>query len=85
MPIWLLREWQAYYDIEPFGAWRDNWHFSVLATMYHNVHVKKQDAKTEQDFMYMDPRTRRQLGRKRSENRTLSLIDNLRAAAQSNG
>lgn len=48
-----LTEWAAYYSIEPFGQWRDNWHMANLAAMLGNRWRKpSKPAVTVDDFMF---------------------------------
>lgn len=47
--------------MEPFGAWRDNWHMAVFASMYANAHRKPGGkAMSPADFFYMDQQTRQE-------------------------
>ena len=49
-------EWQQYYGLEPFGAWRDNWHAGTVAALIFNANRGKgQRALSVSDFMYLDP------------------------------
>jgi hypothetical protein len=43
-------QWKEYYQLEPFGQERDNWHMAKLATLYMQAHSKKKV--TTDDFMY---------------------------------
>ncbi len=47
-------EWMAYYAIEPFGQWRDNWHFAQLTALMFNVNCGKSSQLSTADFMYLD-------------------------------
>ena len=49
-----FREWMAYYSMEPFGQWRDNWHFAQLTALMFNVNSGKGNSLTVDDFMYRD-------------------------------
>lgn len=42
-----MSNWIEYYKLEPWGAWRDNWHASILASIMSG----SDDAKME-DYMY---------------------------------
>lgn len=46
-------EWMAYYTIEPWGQWRDNWHSAQIAALLYNVNSSKKQLTTN-DFMYHD-------------------------------
>lgn len=52
MSVSEFRQWEAYYQLEPFGQERDNYHMAVLASLYANTHSKKQHS--SDDFMLMD-------------------------------
>ena len=47
-----LIEWEAYAQIEPFGAIRDNYHAGVVAKMIANVH--KARSASGHEFTYED-------------------------------
>ena len=50
-----LTEWMAYYRLEPFGAWRDNWHMAQLTALLRNVNLGKgKPASKVSDFMWHD-------------------------------
>ena len=45
----------AYYTIEPFGQWRDNYHAALSASILANVNRgKNQQPYSINDFMYKD-------------------------------
>lgn len=49
-------EWQAFFQLEPFGAWRDNYHAAMLSALTFNIHRGKATAAAKvSDFMYEDP------------------------------
>lgn len=52
-------DWMAYYAIEPFGQWRDNWHSAQIAMMLYNVNSSKKQVTTE-EFMYCDKESARE-------------------------
>jgi hypothetical protein len=53
-----LLEWMEYENIEPFGAWRDNWHTSIIASILANANRKSGSAPIKMaDFMYVDSET----------------------------
>ena len=45
-------DWMAYYMIEPWGQWRDNYHSAQIAALIYNTHSKK--PLSIDDFMYKD-------------------------------
>ena len=47
-----FQRWVEYYNEEPFGALRDNWHMAQLANMYQTVHAKKGTKSSPDDFFY---------------------------------
>lgn len=50
-----LTRWMAFYEMDPWGSWRDNFHFARLCALYANSHSRKGDDFKVQDFMYEDP------------------------------
>lgn len=58
MPARELVEWIEYETLEPFGAWRDNWHAAVIASILANVNRKPGTPPVSMaDFFYTDPAT----------------------------
>lgn len=49
-----LTEWQAFYQLEPWGAWRDNWHHANLASLLYNINRGKNPSIKANAFMYED-------------------------------
>jgi hypothetical protein len=48
--------WRAYYQLEPWGAWRDNIHSAQIAALLFNINRgKATPPATVQDYMYEDP------------------------------
>lgn len=49
-----LTEWIAYDKIEPFGAWRDNWHIGMIAAIMRNRWRQKESDPVfmATDFIY---------------------------------
>lgn len=57
MPAAEVLEWMEYEQIEPFGAWRDNWHTATIAHILANAHRAPHSAPIPfSSFMYRDPR-----------------------------
>lgn len=50
--------WQAYYNVEPFGAGRDNFHAGIIASTIANCHSKK--TWSADDFMIKDAQAKKQ-------------------------
>lgn len=72
-------ELMAYDQIEPFGAWRDNWHMAVIAQMYCSVHTKKgHKAPPMKEFFFTDPDSK-------SKTETRLFFSRLSAKAKKNG
>lgn len=71
-----LTNWIAYYQLEPFGAWRDNWHMATLATMYAQAHSAKGQTTSLSDFMFKDTET---LTRERQESVRKSMLSLVKA------
>lgn len=68
-----LTKWYAYYQIEPFGQWRDNYHAAMVAATIVNNIGKVKNAKQINDFMLEHP----DLRRKRETSTTLAIMDAL--------
>lgn len=69
MPARELDDWAAYWRIEPWGAWRDNLHAGLIASVIANAHRKPSTrALTYQDFMVTD----RESHRKRQTEQSLA-------------
>ena len=72
MPASALAEWMEYETLEPFGAWRDNWHSAmtsmILANANRGPHTKEFRLA---DFFYVDPQSAQ-------EKRDLEMLEALR-------
>jgi hypothetical protein len=67
-----LAEWQEYESIEPFGAWRDNWHAAQIVAAIYNVNrARGTPAFSVGDFMFEDGDTRRE----RRDAATIAFLD----------
>jgi hypothetical protein len=63
MPIWelenmpgsVLQEAMNYYDLEPFGAERDNLHAAMMTAAVINVHTPKEKAPVKLDSFMIRP------------------------------
>jgi hypothetical protein len=53
-------EWMAYYQIEPFGQERDNWHAATLATLIAGSAGAKGEATKIESYMLRPRPQRRQ-------------------------
>ena len=49
-----LTDWMAYYQLEPWGSWRDNWHAALIAKLTYDVNRGKQPPAKMQSFMFSD-------------------------------
>ena len=47
----------AYSTIEPFGAWRDNFHTATIAAILANTHRGNRPPVSFDDFMFKDAHT----------------------------
>lgn len=47
-------KWQAYWQLEPWGAWRDNWHSAIISALIYNTNRGKQPSVKASEFMYRD-------------------------------
>jgi hypothetical protein len=55
-----MRDWELYWALEPWGAYRDNLHSGVIAAAIINVHRRKgQRPLSPADFMLVDRESRR--------------------------
>tara|TARA_R100000951_G_scaffold90032_2_gene78181 strand:- start:4989 stop:5258 length:270 start_codon:yes stop_codon:yes gene_type:complete len=70
-----LNGWSRYYEEQPFGSWRDNYHSAIIASMLWNVNSGKGKSKTPDDFM-LKP------AKERSKSETLTTLAQLQALAQ---
>lgn len=78
MPASLLRDWQEYEVLEPFGAWRDNFHAGVIASVIGNGNRNPSKQPTPykpSDFFYMDSQSQQ-------EHADAEMIDALRARSK---
>lgn len=50
-----LTEWLAYWQMEPWGQWRDNWHHAMTQAMLFNIHRGRKAARGPADFFYKPP------------------------------
>lgn len=58
MPARELLEWMEYERIEPFGAWRDNWHTALIASILANSNRKQGSPQIPMsEFFYVDSET----------------------------
>ena len=48
-------EWQKYYELEPFGAERDDWHAAGIAHMVYAANAGKDQKLTQEDFLAVPP------------------------------
>ena len=58
MPAWVLAEWLEFWDQEPWGSWRDNYHTSLIATIL--ARVNGASSVNAADFFYTPPDHRSQ-------------------------
>ena len=56
-----LNEWFEFYNLEPFGEVRDNWHMAVVAHILANANRRPSAPPAKiSDFMHVDPETARE-------------------------
>ena len=72
-----LREWAAYYELEPFGQWRDNFHMAVMTADLVNVSGRLKSPKKYMDYMFMTSEERRDM-------RTQETLQHMDALAKRN-
>jgi len=68
-----LSKWYAYYQIEPFGQWRDNYHAAIIAANVANYSGNTKQAKQVSEFIY----EHEDVHRDKETQRTLAMIDAL--------
>lgn len=54
-PAWHINEWQQFYTLRPFGAWRDNYHAAVIADTLAKVNGAK--GSEMKHYFYIDQET----------------------------
>jgi len=60
-PVSEVMGWRAFYNLQPFGPWRDNYHSAQVAHIMASAHTPSNKPKPKMsDFMYMDATTRQQ-------------------------
>lgn len=68
-----------YQKLEPWGAWRDNWHAAMIATILANAHRDPKRPPTRMhEFFYKDPETA-------SRQQDAEMLTGLRLMKKSNG
>lgn len=50
----------AFYELDPWGAHRDNLHMAELASLFANANAIKGQSFSAADFMYKDPDQRQE-------------------------
>jgi|14_taG_2_1085336.scaffolds.fasta_scaffold08114_7 tRNA/tmRNA/rRNA uracil-C5-methylase (TrmA/RlmC/RlmD family) len=82
IPSTVFNQWKVYWQIEPFGSWRDNFNIATLTALTANVNRgKDQKPYSEKDFMYEDHQTRSERMDRESKARTQSFIQTLKSKA----
>lgn len=66
--------WRAYYQLEPWGAWRDNWHHANLAALLANIHRGKGQPIQAHAFMFEAPEDRVEREKRTLSQRALAFI-----------
>lgn len=72
-------QWRKYWDVEPWGPWRENMHAAILARAILTPHLKKGAKVNLDDFMLMHPDVRKSKEQKQA---TQALMSMLRTLAQ---
>ncbi len=70
-----LNSWARYYQEQPFGSWRDNYHAAMLTSVLWNVNAGKGNSKTPDDFMF---KTKRQ----KTNTETINTLAKLQSLAR---
>lgn len=85
IPSTVFNDWKEYWNLEPFGAWRDNLHSATLTALLANQNLPKgKSPYSERDFMYEDSQTRQERLERESIARTKNLFQTLKAKAKKN-
>ena len=72
MPAQEVERWRAFYRIQPFGPWRDNYHAAQIAYILACAHRDpKKPAPRFHEFMYRDP----EAARRAKEQETVAFFD----------
>ena len=76
----------AYWQIEPWGAWRDNWHAAqIAALLYNTFRSKKTEPMPLREFMYRDEEARRDDDKRALAAKVLSFIRMKNAKSTNDG
>lgn len=77
MPAKELIEWEAFYQLRPFGSWRDNYHSAQIAHILFNANrdPKRSKEKKLADFLWRDPVEARRREQKEQELETVAWFD----------
>lgn len=70
-------DWLAYYQLEPWGAWRDNWHAAQIAKLVYDANRGKHPTVKLSAFMYED-------AERKAKNAARTFIANLESLRQRN-
>ncbi len=46
-----LAYWEAKFQVDPFGSWRENYHAGLIASQIYNAHRGKADTVSPLDFI----------------------------------
>jgi hypothetical protein len=83
MPARVFNHWRHYYMIEPFGAWRDDYHAATQSAIIANVNrAKGSEPYRAEDFMFMDAESRAEHEAEKSAQQMAQFISGLDAKAE---
>jgi hypothetical protein len=75
LPASIFLEWMEYQKLEPWGAWRDNWHAALQATIFASAfRDPKRPPPKMHEFFYQDPET----ARDKQDMEMLAILDSLK-------
>lgn len=84
LPASVFQDWKNYYSIEPFGAWRDNFHAATVSAILANVNRAKETPPfRESDFFYMDHESREEYDAQKAAEQQAQFIRGLESMAAS--
>jgi hypothetical protein len=77
MPASEFQRWIAYYNAEPFGTWRDNFHIATLCALTANINRNpKKPPLSFNDFMFEDSQSHKRRKMKKMMSRFRSKAEN---------
>lgn len=83
IPAKVFNQWWAFYNENPFGPWRDNYHAAQLCAITVNRSLGKSErAVSAQDFMYESTKAKTKRREMNRQQETAAFITALKARAK---